>query len=67
MFWEELKATSKLFNLHLFGERLYFQSLYVHVGATVVGCGEHSWKHDMNDDLLRLLIGKAHYFEAGIR
>ena len=35
------------------------------VGATAaVG---PSWKHDMNDDLLRLLIAKAQCFEAGIR
>ena len=50
---------------------------YVHVvmvncfpvlGATAaVGCRVASWKHDMNDDLLRLLIGKADCFEAGIR
>ena len=26
-----------------------------------------SWEDDMNDDLLRLLIVKAHSFEAGIR
>ena len=32
-----------------------------------VGCRVASWKHDMNDDLLRLLIGKADCFEAGIR
>ena len=48
-------------------------SAVVSVPAVCPGCDvvcptdEGSWEDDMNDDLLKLLIRKAHCFEAEIR
>ena len=35
--------------------------------CSVVEGGGHSWEDHMDDDLLRLLVDKAHSFEARIR
>ena len=37
------------------------------IGSPAAGCRGPSWRYDMNDDLLQLLIGQARCFEAGIR